>query len=72
MLRVASAIDPTEAAADDEVLAELMTWATTVVRLVRDTDDSSWLADDLRNFPSQFLLFSPHVSELVLDDREPE
>ncbi len=51
-------------------LAELMTWATTVVRLPRDTADSSWLGDDLERFPSQFLLFSPHVEQLVLDNQE--
>ena len=47
-----------------------MEWATTVVRLVRDTADSSWLPEDLNVFPSEFLLFSPHVDELILEDRE--
>ena len=59
-----------EEASDDPFLAELMTWATTVVRLARNTPDSSWLADDLERFPSQFLLFSPHVEQLVLENQE--
>ena len=70
VLRIAAPIDAEKAADSDYTLAELMEWATTVVRLVRDTADSSWLPQDLRDFPAEFLLFSPHVSELVLDDRE--
>jgi superfamily II DNA or RNA helicase len=70
VLRLATAVDPNAAAREDPVLAELMKWATTVVRLRRDTADSSWLSNDLRSFPEQFLVFSPHVSALVLGDRE--
>jgi superfamily II DNA or RNA helicase len=70
VLRIATPIDALEEATDDPFLGELMTWATTVVRLVRNTPDSSWLGDDLERFPSQFLLFSPHVEKLVLDDQE--
>ncbi len=62
ILRIASAIDAAEAADVDYTLAELMQWATTVVRLVRDTKDSSWLPQDIQDFPSEFLLFSPHVA----------
>ena len=69
ILRVANALDPTSAAGDDPILAELMKWATTVVRLPRNTRDNSWLSDDMVSFPSQFLVFSPHVSELILEDR---
>lgn len=69
ILRVGTALDPQEARASDPCLAEMMSWATTVVRLPRDVADSSWLADDIRDFPEQFLLFSQHVSELTLDDR---
>ena len=70
VLRIADVLDPMVEADQDVILAELMDWATTVIRLRRDTVDSSWLPDDLAAFPSQFLLFSPHVSELTLDDRE--
>jgi hypothetical protein len=70
VLRIAIPIDAEAEAAEDPFLAELMTWATTVVRLPRDTSDSSWLGGDLDRFPSQFLLFSPHVEKLVLDNQE--
>lgn len=68
-LRLANLLDPLAAAREDRVLAELMTWATTVVRLPRNAGDSTWLSADLASFPAEFLLFSPHVSELELDDR---
>ena len=68
-LRLAEVADVRAEADSDSTLAELMAWATTVVRLRRDGDESSWLEDDFRNFPTEFLLFSPHVAELVLDDR---
>lgn len=70
ILRLGEPLDPIEQAAQDPVLDSLMKWAVTVVRLKRDEDrDTSWLAEDLSGFPAQFLLFTRHVSELVLDDR---
>jgi len=71
-LRLAEPIDPTAAAAVDPVLAELMGWAVTVVVAPRDHTDTSWLSEAIRSFPNQFLLFSPQVSELTLDDRTGE
>jgi len=68
-LRLAVPLDPDDAREKDAVLAELMTWATTVVRLGRDTEDSSWLHQNVDGFPAEFLLFSPHVENLVLEDR---
>lgn len=68
-LRVANPLHPDVEASRDPVLAELMEWATTVVRLPRTVDDTSWLREDLAVFPSEFLLFSSHVSTLRLDDR---
>lgn len=69
VLRVAQVLDPVSAATDDAVLRELMSWATTVVVLPLEKA-SSWLADDIRrNFPAEFLLFSSHVSNLILEDR---
>ena len=70
VLRIAMSIDAEAEAADDPFLADLMTWATTIVRLPGDTADSSWLGDDIKRFPSQFLLFSPHVERLGFDDQE--
>lgn len=71
-LRVGQAVDPETERREDDVLAELMTWATTVVRLRRDAGDSDWLSQDIAYFPAQFLLFSSHVKELVLEDRVEE
>ena len=68
-LRTAIPIDPQPAAVADEVLSELMGWATTVVKLPRDADAARWLTEDLRKFPAEFLLFSHHVGRLVIEDR---
>jgi superfamily II DNA or RNA helicase len=67
-LRLALPVDADHARGQDPVLAELMAWATTVVRLSRDTEDSSWLHANIDRFPAEFLLFSPHVNSLVLED----
>ena len=64
-LRVARLIDPDHAAGEDDILSELMTFATTVVRLPRTLGRSEWLSDDIANFDSAFILFSPHVGELL-------
>jgi superfamily II DNA or RNA helicase len=70
VLRVGRALDPKTARKSDRTLAELMSWATTVVRLRRDTDDDGWLVSGIKDFPAEFLLFAPHVQELVLRDVE--
>ena len=69
VLRVAMVLDPIEAAIDDEVLAELMRWATTVVKLPRDLGGAKWLPEDIARFPAEFMLFSRHVGQLTLEDR---
>lgn len=69
VLRLAYPLDPLASARDDSLLAELMTWATTVVRLSRADGDSSWLEDDINEFPSEFLLFCPHIGRVVLENR---
>ena len=69
MLRTAEPIDATCEAQSDAILAELMEWASTIVRvpLARGHDH---LARDVLEFPAQFLLFSPHASELILENRD--
>lgn len=67
VLRTATAFDPTVAAVTDPVLAELMAWATTVVRLPL-LEGSEWLPEALAKFPPEFLLFSEHVDRLDLDN----
>lgn len=68
VLRLAEPIEAEQAAADDPVLAELMEWSTTVVRLPLRSD-VNWLSAELQRFPAEFLLFSRHVRQLDLDDR---
>jgi superfamily II DNA or RNA helicase len=68
-LRLARQLDPDEEAASDPLLAELMTWATTIVKLPFDDPMPSWISDDVREFPGEFLLFSKHVGTLVLEQR---
>ncbi|MFZ0945782.1 MAG: DEAD/DEAH box helicase family protein [Syntrophobacteraceae bacterium] len=69
ILRIGEPLDPAEAAASDPNLSELMSWATTIVRLPRGELRSNWLSEDLKSFPASFLLFSPHVKLLILEDR---
>jgi hypothetical protein len=69
-LRVARIIDLEAACASDPLLADLMAHGTTtVVRVPRTIFGSSWLSSDIKGFDSAFMLFSPHVGELVLSDR---
>ena len=68
-LRVAYPLDPDRASRSDDDLRILMGWASTVVRLPIDRKRSDWLATEIQNFPREFLLFSPHVGELILEDR---
>lgn len=68
-LRVAKPLSIHREVELDPVLEELANWATTVVRLPRLEDGTSWLAEDIKQFPAEFLLFSPHVGLLKLEDR---
>ena len=68
-LRIARPLIPAKAAASDPILEQLMSWADTVIYLPRDIAGTDWLSDRFRAFPREFLLFSTHVSQLVLDDR---
>ncbi|GAA2147028.1 hypothetical protein GCM10009844_23830 [Nocardioides koreensis] len=69
MLRLAEPLDADRIAENDAILAELMQWATTVVRvpLIRGYEH---LAEDVAGFPPEFLLFSPHATEVRLQDLE--
>ncbi|WP_431235132.1 sacsin N-terminal ATP-binding-like domain-containing protein [Mycolicibacterium psychrotolerans] len=70
ILRLGQPLDVATEAQSDPVLAELIDWSATVVRLRREpARDTSWLTTDLTDFPAEFLLFTRHVSRLVLDDR---
>jgi hypothetical protein len=67
VLRLARSIDPAEAARRDPLLAELMEWASTVVKLPLEAGAGTWLLEDLSGFPAEFTLFSDHVRELLLE-----
>lgn len=69
VLRVANLLDPGAARKQDPILDSQMTWASTVVKLPLE-HGHEWLAEDLENFPAEFLLFATHVSELTLTNRE--
>jgi superfamily II DNA or RNA helicase len=70
ILRIARPIDALESSAGDPILADLMTWATTVVKLPCDSPEAVIrLSKDIGEFPGEFLLFSSHVGMLLLQDR---
>ncbi|WP_433418747.1 DEAD/DEAH box helicase [Microtetraspora malaysiensis] len=70
VLRIAHLLDAEQERASDETLEELMSWATTVVKLpLSKTDFADRLAKDLREFPAVFAVFSPHAGHVILEDR---
>ena len=69
VLRMAMPLDPERTRSSDPVLDELLGWATTVVRLPLRPGAVERLARDLRTFPVEFPLFSPHVGVISLEDR---
>nr|WP_246564438.1 DEAD/DEAH box helicase [Streptomyces roseirectus] len=83
VLRMARPLDAQAERATDPVLNELLTWATTVVRLPLLPKADDRLGKDMHGgrakdhgepreeFPVGFQLFSPHVAKVVLEDRRP-
>lgn len=69
VLRIAHLLDAELERSRDPILDTLAAWATTVVRLPLKPDEVPRLAGDIDTFPSEFALFSPHVGEVVLEDR---
>ncbi|WP_280308821.1 DEAD/DEAH box helicase [Nocardia abscessus] len=65
VLRIGFPFDPRDAAESDVVLAELMGWASTIVRLPLK-DEVDWLGERLMAFPPEFLLFAEHVNSIDL------
>lgn len=68
LLRLAEPLDPELWAGEDAVLAGLMQWATTIVRVPLKTGYDH-LAEDITNFPPEFLLFLPHATEVRLENK---
>jgi superfamily II DNA or RNA helicase/DNA-binding transcriptional MerR regulator len=69
VLRMARPLDRDRVAATDPVLHELLSWATTVVRLPLKPAAVARLAKDIDQFPAEFSLFSPHVGTVTLEKR---
>lgn len=67
-LRLAEPLDPLSAASNDSELAELMSWATTVVKLPLRLN-VTWVGKELSDFPHHFLLFSPSIHSLECVNR---
>ena len=72
VLRLAEPVDPVEFRESDDVLGDLMNWATNIVRLPLMPGAHDDLREQLGNFPAEFLLLVPHVGQLVLTDGSPE
>jgi hypothetical protein len=68
VLRIATPVNPVAAASSDPVLNELMSWATTVVKLPL-VQQAAWLSEEMRKFPHEFLLFSQNIGLLEFDNR---
>jgi superfamily II DNA or RNA helicase len=68
-LRVPLLIEARDVFAEDGVAAEMAAWATTIIRLPA-LHDVEKLVAQLKAFETQFLLFAPAVSELVLRAEE--
>ncbi|MGF1342290.1 DEAD/DEAH box helicase [Streptomyces flavovirens] len=81
VLRMARPLDSAQERATDAVLDDLLTWATTVVRLPllpgaaerlgHDMHASTRSGEPSREFPARFQLFSRHVGTVLLEDRRP-
>ena len=70
VLRVAEPADADAAAESDPNLAELMGWARNIVRLPIKYGAFDGLAEQMRTFAPEFLLFVPHVGSLDLVDSD--
>ena len=66
VLRVAEPADADATAESDPDLAELMGWARNIVRLPIKYGAFNGLAEQMRTFAPEFLLFVPHVRSLDL------
>ena len=69
VLRMARPLDRDRAVQADPILSQLLTWATTVVRLPLKPSAIGRLANDIKTFPKEFCLFSRHVGTVTLEDR---
>lgn len=67
VLRLPECISAKDEADRDEELAEIMTWASNIVRLPLDSRAHDDLAEQVDGFPAEFLLFVNHVRHLTFE-----
>lgn len=70
VLRLPVPVDAGKASEGDEDLREMMTWATNIVRLPLEPGTREDLAEQLKTFSPESLLFGDHVRHLTLEDGE--
>lgn len=63
LMRVPSVIDASDAASQDAHLAELMTWATTIIKLPLTRGQGKRVREELESFKSETLLFMKSVRQ---------
>lgn len=68
VLRLPIPMDARETSQGDDDLVELMTWTNNIVRLPLKPGAGEGLAQQIRDFPPEFLLFVDHVRYLTLED----
>ena len=67
-LRLPEPIDPAESCERDDILFELMGWATNIVRLPLKRGARRDVVEQMHGFPAEFLLFVEHARTLTLSD----
>lgn len=72
VLRLPACISAKDEADRDDELAELMTWASNIVRLPLDAGAHDDLAKQIEDFPAEFLLFVDHVRHLTFETGDVE
>ena len=68
VLRLPIPTNVRDAMMEDEDLREMMMWATNIVRLPLKSGARENLANQIEEFPPEFLLFVDHVRYLTLED----
>ena len=72
VLRLPEILDPWAEAVKDQILDEMMTWASNVVRLPLLPGANEIVEQQIKDFPAEFLLFVEHVNQLILQSTESE
>ena len=72
VLRLPEPVDPVQCSEQDDALRDLMAWATNIVRLPLKPGAHDDLRRQMLDFPSEFILFVPHVSKLTITDGSEE